>query len=40
MVRLVVRVAVVKFFVGGIRVEDGRGVEGGGVCGMRLLRTG
>ena len=36
----VVVIAVVEFFVGGIRVEDGRGVEGGGVCGMRLLRTG
>ena len=36
----VVGVVVVQFVVGGVRVEDGGGVECGCACGVRLLRTG
>ena len=36
----VVGVVVVQFIVGGVRVEDGGGVEGGCACGVGLLRTG
>ena len=36
----VVGVVVVQFVVGGVRVEDGGGVECGCACGVGLLRTG
>ena len=36
----VVGVVVIQFIVGGVRVEDGGGVECGCACGVRLLRTG
>ena len=36
----VVGIVVVQFVVGGVRVEDGGGVECGCACGVGLLRTG
>ena len=36
----VIGVVVVQFVGGGVRVEDGGGVECGCACGVRLLRTG
>ena len=36
----VVGVVVVKFVVGGVRVEDGGRIESGCACGVGLLRTG